>query len=571
MMNKMRIGLRIPFFLLAGFAGLCNVAFAQTVEQGKKFLYYQRYKSANDVFDKILAGNPNNIDAIYWKGQTLLDLHDSTAAGDLYSKALQTNGNAPMLLAGMGGVELRMGKTQDAKQRFETAVSLTKGKDINVLNAVADNSIDARTGDAQYAIEKLVQATQVKNFNVAETYVLMGDAYRKLIDGGNAVQSYQKALTLDPKLAEAKFKIGKIYETQHNTEFYLPAYQDAVQLDPNYAPAFYALYVHYFEHGDLEKTTEYLNKYIAVTDQTPELEYDRTSLLLLQKKYDDLIAASKSAIQAQGDKVYPKYYLLIAYAYDGKNDSAQAKEYVNQYFAKQKPDALSAADYSLRGKLLTHFHQDSVAAIDAYMKAINLDTATSEKLRIIKEASDAAKTMGAKGAYAYWLGVGYPYIKNPNQSDLYAWGFANYSAGNYQAADSIFCGLYVSKYPNEIYGYLWCKNSAVALDDSLWSKGLPIEPYRKLGAMARQLDSLGKVAGTQDSIKYKRYVIESYSVLAGWYNNVKKDKETATYYLDQWIAVDPADPNPRKFREMINRKPTAPARPAAGTRRATTK
>ncbi|GGB19087.1 tetratricopeptide repeat protein [Puia dinghuensis] len=565
MKNKMRIG----FLLVASFAGLCNITFAQAVDQGKRFLYYQRYKSANDVFDKILAGNPNNIEAIYWKGQALFATHDSSAACDLYSKALQTNGNAPLLLAGMGGCELRMGKTQDARQRFETAISLTKGKDIIILNAVADNNIDAHSGDAQYAIEKLTQATQIKNFNNAETYLLMGDAYRKLIDGGNAVQSYQKALTLDPKLAEAKYKIGKIYETQHNTEFYLPAYQDAIQMDPNYAPAYYALYVHYFDHGDLDKTTDYLNKYIAVTDQTPELAYDRTALLLLQKKYDDLIAASKSAIQAQGDKVYPKYYLLMAYSYDGKNDSASAKDYINQYFGKQKPDALSAADYEFRGKVLTHFHEDSVAAIDAYMKAIGLDTTMNEKLRIIKEASDAAKDMKAKGAYAYWLGVAYQYSKNPNQNDVFNWGLANYAAGNYQASDSIFCGIYESKWPNEIFGYLWCKNSALAWDDSVWSKGLPIEAYQKLATIARGLDSTAKAANSPDSIKYKRYVVEAYSQLASFYNNQKKDKESALYYLDQWLAVDPASADARRYKEILSRKP-AP-RPAAGTKKAATR
>jgi len=50
MKNKMRFSL-----LVAGVASLCNVAFAQSVDQGKKFLYYERFKSANDVFDKILA------------------------------------------------------------------------------------------------------------------------------------------------------------------------------------------------------------------------------------------------------------------------------------------------------------------------------------------------------------------------------------------------------------------------------------------------------------------------------------------------------------------------------------
>jgi tetratricopeptide (TPR) repeat protein len=559
-MNKMRFSL-----LVAGVVSLCNVAFAQSVDQGKKFLYYHRFKSANDVFDKILASNPNNIEAIYWKGQTLLDLKDSVGAGDIYSKALQTNGTAPLLLAGMGGVELRLGKVADAKARFETAISLSKGKDVSVLNAIADNSIDAPAGDAQYAVEKLTQATQVKGFNSPETYVLLGDAYRKLIDGGNAVTAYNKALTLDPKYAEAKYKIGLIYQSQNNPEFFLPAYTDAVTMDANYAPAFYALYTHYFNHGDVDKSTEYLNKYIAVADATPQNEYDRISLLFVAKKYDECIAASKSAIQTQGDKVYPKYYLLTAYCYDAKGDSTDSRDYLTQYFAKQKADGFLPADYKFLGKVQAKFPSDSAASIASYQKAIDMDTVVANKLQIIKDAATDAKTGGHKSAYAFWLGVGYPFIKTPNQNDLYNWGFANYSAGNYKTADSIFCGIYESAYPNEIFGYLWCAKSAVAMDDSLGSQGLAVEPYKKLGAMARALDSTAKAAGTADSIKYKSQAILSYSQLAGYYNNIKKDKETAVFYLDQWLVVDPTSPDAKHFRDVLTRPaPTrAPAKPKA--------
>src|ERR1700677_1324406 len=204
----MKCKLRL-MLLVAGVAGLCNSVLAQTVDQGKKFYYYKRYKSAKDVFDKVLAANPNNIDAVYWDGQTLLAMKDSVGARDLYSKALQTNGNAPMLLAGMGGVELRFGKAQDARAHFEMAIQLKKAKDVNVFNAVARSNIEASQGDLQYAVDKLTMATNVKNFNNPETYVLMGDAYRRLIDGGNAVQAYQKALTLDPNLAEAEYHIWK--------------------------------------------------------------------------------------------------------------------------------------------------------------------------------------------------------------------------------------------------------------------------------------------------------------------------------------------------------------------------
>src|ERR1700733_2476715 len=142
MKNKLRL-----LLLVAGVAGFCNTVLAQTVDQGKKFFYYKRYKSAKDVFDKVLASNPNNIDAIYWQGQTLLAIKDSVGAQELYSKALQTNGNAPMVLAGMGGVELRFGKAQDARSHFDMAIQLTKQKDVLVLNAVARSNIDASQGD----------------------------------------------------------------------------------------------------------------------------------------------------------------------------------------------------------------------------------------------------------------------------------------------------------------------------------------------------------------------------------------------------------------------------------------
>ena len=547
-MNKMRFSL-----LVAGVASLCNVALAQSVDQGKQFLYYHRYKSANDVFDKILASNPNNIEAVYLKGQTLLAMKDSAAAQDLYSKALQTNGNAPLLLAGMGGVELRFGKTADAKQRFETAISLSKGKDVNVLNAVADNNIDAPAGDAQYAIEKLTQATQEKHFNNADTYVLMGDAYRKLIDGGNAVQSYQKALTLDPKDAEAKYKIGRIYETQNNPEFYLPAFEDAIQMDPNYAPAYYELYYHWFEHGDVEKATQFLDKYIANSDPSPENDYDRTSLVFLQKKYDDAIAASKAAITKLGDKVYPKYYLLIAYSYDAKGDSVNAKDYLTQYFAKQKPEELKSADYLFQGKVESKFPADSVAAIASYQKAIEMDTVPANKLKIINDVIANAKATGNKGQYAYWMGVAYPYIKAPTQTDVYNWGFANYAAGNYKTADSIFCGVYESKYPGEFFGYYWCMKSKVAEDDSVGSQGLAVDAYIKLAEVCISLDSAEHAAGKPDSTKYKKYIVDSYSQLAGYYNNIKKDRETALVYLHKILEVDPNNTDVHKFIDILEK------------------
>lgn len=561
MKNKMRFSL-----LVAGVASLCNVALAQSVDQGKKFLYYERYKSANDVFDKILASNPNNIDAVYWKGQTLLSMKDSVAAGDLYSKALQTNGNAPLLLAGMGGVELRNHKTADAKQRFETALSLSKNKDVNVLNAVANANIDARDGDAAYAIEKLNLATQTKNFNNPETYLLLGDAYRKQIDGGNAVQNYQKALTLDSKLAEAKYKIGRIYETQNNREFFLQAFEDAIALDPNYAPAYYELYYYYATH-DVNKAATYLDKYISVSDPGPEMEYAKADLLYVSSKFPEAKEKALSIISSMGDKVNPRLYKMVAYVCDTLGDLACANQYITTYFQKQDTANILGADYVERGHIKGKSTDSTVAlsAFDDYKLGIMRDTLAENKAKYAAEAGELAKKLNNKKAQAEVAGILYATKKNPVNTDLYNWGMANYQAGNFKTADSIFCGLYESKYPNEIYGYLWCARSKVAQDDSVGSNGYAVEAYQKLAEVARALDSTAKVAGSADSTKFKGQIINSYSQLAGYYNNIKKDKDNAMVYLNKILEVDPGNADAQRFITILkNAEKKQQAKPATG-------
>ena len=568
----MKKTIRNSLLLVAGVAGLCNVTFAQSVEQGRKFLYYQRYKSANDVFDKILASNPNNIEAIYWKGQTLFATKDSAAACDLYSKALQTNGSAPMLLVGMGGCELRMGKTQDARARFEQALSLTKNKDIPIFNAIADNNIDAPQGDAQYAIQKLSEATQVKHFNDAETYLLMGDAYRKLIDGGNAVTAYQKALTMDPKLAEAKYKIGKIYLTQNNKEFFLPAFEDAIQIDPAYAPAYYELF-YYWYFRDVNKAAGYLDKYIANTDPGPQQEYLKTDFLYASAKFADAKTKALGLIKEFGDKVEPRMYKMVAYASDTLNDPTTAMQYMNLYFQKQSPANVLPADFEEKGHIESK-QTDSATmnmAFGDYEKAIQMDTLPDEKAKFLAEATDLARKLNNKAAIADLAAITYNSKKNPTNADLYNWGIANYQAGNYKTSDSIFCGIYESKYPDEVYGYLWCMRSKAGQDDSVGSQGLAVDAEIKLAEFGRAKDSIAKAANSKDSSLYLRYVVDMYSRLAFYYNNTKNDKQQAVYWLRKILEVEPSNADAQKYIELLTRPPrrVAPAakpKTGAGTR-----
>jgi len=539
-----------------------NLLYAQSVEQGRKFLYYDRTQSAKETFKKILAGNPNNIEAVYWLGQTQLKERDTSGAKAVYQMALGTNGNAPLLLAGMGQLELMEGKKDDARQRFETAINLTKGKDVNVLNAVALANVAAKDGDAQYAIDKLNQATQIKGFKDPNTYIIMGDAYRKLVDGGNAVTSYNKALTLDPKNAEAKSKIGKIYLTQNNPDFFLPAFEESITLDPAYAPTYYELF-YYWYFRDVNKAGQYLDKYVANTDQGPNIEYLRTDYTYAKGDFAGAKTSAQNLINQYGEKVNPRMYRMIAYTSDTLGDAPTAKQAMNTYISKAPKEDVLPADYVELAKINSKIPGSEAEVFTNFQTAIQMDTSNVNKVKYIQQAAALAKKQGNRVEEANWLGMAYQMDKDPSQTDLYNWGMAHYQAANYKTADSIFCNLYESKYPDQIYGYLWCARSKQAQDTTM-EQGLAVDAYKALADKALTLDSG----------KFKSQSIAANFYLVQYYNDIKKDKESALTYLDKVLEVDPANADALRVKEILTKAPKQPAskpKSSSGTKSTTKK
>src|SRR3954469_3279180 len=103
-------------------------ALAQNVQKGVNNLYAQRYQSAQSTFEKLLAANPNNIEASYWLGQTYIAQKDIANAKSVYQKAATSSNNAPLIVVGQGEIDLLEGRTADARQKFETALNASRGK-----------------------------------------------------------------------------------------------------------------------------------------------------------------------------------------------------------------------------------------------------------------------------------------------------------------------------------------------------------------------------------------------------------------------------------------------------------
>lgn len=541
-MKKMKkIGLLSTFVLMAG------MLFAQGINEGKKFLNYEKFESAQKVFKQLLAANPNDVDAAYWLGQTYLqntDNMDSIAAKTLYQQTLQANPNAALMMVGVGQIELMEGKLADARNRFETAINLTKKKDLpEILLAVGRANVDAKKGDAMYAVDKLTQAADKDKKN-AEIQLELGDAYRKLIDGANATIAYQTALALDPTNARASFMIGRIFETQGfgQEPIYMKYYNDAIAEDANFAPVYYWLYNYYYTR-DVNKSREYLNKYVAVADKDSKNCYAEASLLFVSKLYQQAIDKADGCITGAGTtKPYPNLYGLKAYSYNALGDSMKAKQNFEEFFAKVNPDKIGPADYATYAQVLMKFPGNESLVASNMEKAIALDTVVASK---VKTVTNVAKSLYDAGRFDE-AGKWYTKVLNINPNfgvvDLYWAGYSDYRAENYKAADSVFT-VYQQKYPEDLFGWYLGARSKEGLDSAAL-QGLAKPDYEKIIAIADTV---------QDKSTVLDKLLPAYRYMVAYYYNVKGDVANAAKYNDLILAVSPTDENALKNKEPFEK------------------
>ncbi len=538
------------------FAG---ASFAQTMEDGKKFLYYERYKSAKDVFQKLVTANAADEIAAYYLGQALIGLEDVAGAKALYQQKLGAIPNSPLLLAGMGNVELLEGKTADAKNRFETAISLSAGKRIDVLNAVGAPNSDPeiKNGDANYAIDKLKLATTIKGFKDPEVLANLGDAYRKMGDGGAAIQSYDAALRLNPNYARAIYRKGRLYQSQGRAQenLFIGLFNDVIAKDVNYAPVYNTLFNYYYE-TDVPKSAQYLEKWLAASDNDPKACYYRSSIQYAQGLFAQAISKADECIIAGGIAVYPNLYGVKALAYNRLGDSLNAKKSYEEYFKKQLPSKVGAGDYSSYAMILLKFPGNEAEAAGYLEKAVALDSMENNKVSYLKTLANSYRTQKNFKESAKWFNQVLTVKKNYSNVDLYNAGYDYFRAGQFDSSVAVF-SKYTAKYPDDIFGYYMIAKANGGIDTTL-TTGLAASSYLKAIEVGEKI---------ADKSKVKDQLIGAYTFMMQYSFNIKRDQATAVAYADKALALDPTDAQSIKNKEFVSKNdPNAKApatKPAA--------
>ncbi len=513
---------------------------AQSVDDARKALYYGRVTSAKQTLDKLVASNAKDAQAIYWLGQTYLAMDSIGGARQVYQNALTSGVNDPLIWVGMGQVESLEGKKDAARQRFEAALTAStkkKKEDVNVLNAIGRANADgpANTGDPAYAIQILKRAIAIEPNN-ADAYINLGINYLKLgpDQGGNAYEAFNNAIKADPKNARARFRLGKIFESQGNSEKFLQYYNEAIAADPAFTPAYLDLY-YYYSNRDVNKAREYLEKYIANSDKDCNTDYLLADYLFRSGKYQESLAKAK-AMSGGACANYPRLKVLYAYNYDRLGDSAQARSNIQSYLSGLTAGKMSnlqteniGADYLFAASVLKKFQGGEDSAISYLQNALNLDTVRVNRMKYMDTIAYLYKKANKPQERLQWLQKSYKLNPNPSNLDMYNIADAAIDAGDTALADSA-SRAYIQKFPAQEYGYALAARAAIAADaDS--SKG------SALGQVQQYITFLKG----QDSVKNANKIKAQYYYIASVAADKLKDYRSSLDAINQILAIDPAD------------------------------
>jgi tetratricopeptide (TPR) repeat protein len=526
-----------------------GIATAQNIQDGINHLYADRFKNAEKIFKSLLDVNPNNLEAVYWLGQTYLDMDDNDAARQLYDKALQTNGNAPLIMVGRGHVHLVDKKSDEARQMFDAALTLSrtkKGDDPVILNAIGRAHIDAKEGNLDYAVQVLEKALE-RDPKSADIALNLGNAYRKKDPGqggGKAFEKYKLATQLNSKFAYPYIRIAKLFETQKNWDLVLENLNKAIEVDPNFSLAYYELFYYYFFKGQLNEATDYLVKYINSRPGEDEMEqtYINSQLCWAKKDWNCAVKKAEEAKLAMGTSPKPRIFRLLAYAYLGKEDILKAKESIDEFFVRTK-DAPQPVDYALKAEIYSAANVSCDELFKIYLDGAAADSVIQSKIDFMNRAADYFKNKRCVKEEADIRLAIYNSRKNPNPAQLVNLGILYSQSADLRKADSIF-RAYNAIFPDSIYGYYWQGRVNYMMDTTM-----TVEPF--ISTLLECSEKTLMLAMT-DKNRFKSMGVNAALVLTGYWNNIRSSRDTAYSYLLKGLELDSTHAQLKNIKQIFD-------------------
>ncbi|RKY13529.1 MAG: hypothetical protein DRP82_05285, partial [Planctomycetota bacterium] len=211
---------------------------------------------------------------------------------------------------------------------------------------------------------------------LASILFLRGTVWAEKGDFDRAIEDYDRAIELNPKLAEAYYNRGNAWAMKGEYDRAIEDWTKVIELDPKFALAYTNRGLAWDEKGDYDKAIEDYNKAIELKELLPDegaqAFYNRGLAWVHKDDYDKAIEDFTRAIELNPKFAEAFYNRGLAWAHKGNYDRA-----IEDYNKAIELNSSDAKAFVARG-LAWDQKGEHDKAIEDYNKAIELNPNCAE-------------------------------------------------------------------------------------------------------------------------------------------------------------------------------------------------
>ncbi len=157
---------------------------------------------------------------------------------------------------------------------------------------------------------------------ISSAYYMKGYCLLRKKQTSDAIQQFDKSVTLDPNNSEAFFAKANAHASVGQTRDAIDAYMKAVEIDPTHDKSYFNLGALYVSQDNLAKAEEMFRKAIQANAQNTKARESLGQVLVEQKKFSEAIPVLQKVVE--DDAKAWKGYFLLARAFNGVGQSGEA-------------------------------------------------------------------------------------------------------------------------------------------------------------------------------------------------------------------------------------------------------
>jgi tetratricopeptide (TPR) repeat protein len=211
------------------------------IKLGELQMILFQFSESNTTFDKLLAFDENNATAYYYKGRNYMGMKDTSRAIFSYRRAITLDNDYYNAYVQLGNIYfIKSGKKNLnlSIDYFTNAIRINEASaEAYYARALAYFDLSAIEGDALQKALRDNEKVTILTPDDYRPYSSIGVIYLNLGRLEEAIDFFNKALTINPEYVRGYYLRALTYEDKGDYKLALDDYQTVVKMDDNYTAA----------------------------------------------------------------------------------------------------------------------------------------------------------------------------------------------------------------------------------------------------------------------------------------------------------------------------------------------